>query len=48
MRGMELVDFGRPLEPFERATPTPAGAEVLLEVCAAGVCHSDLDRKSVV
>ena len=42
MRSLQLVEFGAPLEWREQPTPEPAGAEVLLETLATGVCHSDL------
>lgn len=42
MRSYRLTRFGGPLELETRATPEPTGSEVLLEVVAAGVCHSDL------
>lgn len=34
--------FGQPLEPQDRADPTPKGSELVVEIVAAGVCHSDL------
>ncbi|MDB5363509.1 MAG: alcohol dehydrogenase [Rhodospirillales bacterium] len=42
MRRYEVQEFGQPLKAHDYPTPTPAGAEVLLRVRAAGVCHSDL------
>ncbi len=42
MKSYQLVDYGKPLEPVDIATPQPTGDEVLIEVLAAGVCHSDL------
>lgn len=42
MRSYQVIDFGAPLVEAEAPTPKPQGAEVLLEVVAAGVCHSDL------
>lgn len=42
MKSQDVVAFGAPLEPAQRATPQPTGSEVLLKVIAAGVCHSDL------
>ncbi|HMK67568.1 MAG TPA: alcohol dehydrogenase [Stellaceae bacterium] len=42
MRSYDVARFGAPLELFERPTPKPAGAEVLVRTLAAGVCHSDL------
>jgi D-arabinose 1-dehydrogenase-like Zn-dependent alcohol dehydrogenase len=42
MKSYQLVEFGKPLSPVDVATPQPVGEEVLIEVQAAGVCHSDL------
>jgi alcohol dehydrogenase, propanol-preferring len=42
MRMFQVCTCGEPLQLNERPTPQPAGAEVLLKVLAAGVCHSDL------
>lgn len=42
MRSYAVVDWGQPLQPLDRPTPEPQGAEVLVRVTAAGVCHSDL------
>jgi len=42
MKSYQVAKFGAPLEEAEAPTPTPQGSEVLLEVVAAGVCHSDL------
>ena len=42
MRSYQVTEFGQPLVPAERETPTPAGTEVLLRVRACGVCHSDV------
>src|ERR1700722_15264807 len=42
MKSYQVAVFGAPLEEADAPTPTPQGAEVLLEVVAAGVCHSDL------
>ncbi|HWK47949.1 MAG TPA: alcohol dehydrogenase [Stellaceae bacterium] len=42
MISYDVTTFGAPLERRERPTPKPAGREVLLRVCAAGVCHSDI------
>ena len=42
MKSYQLVEFGKPLSPVDVATPQPVGEEVLIEVRAAGVCHSDL------
>ena len=42
MLSYDVCECGAPLQRVERETPTPTGAEVLLRVIAAGVCHSDL------
>lgn len=42
MDGYAIPGFGKPLEKIEKATPTPKGREVLMEVTHTGVCHTDL------
>ena len=42
MKSYQVIDFGRPLRETELADPKPTGDEVVVEVKAAGVCHSDL------
>ena len=42
MKCYQVAAFGAPLLEAVTPTATPGGAEVLLEVVAAGVCHSDL------
>ncbi|MBV1798538.1 alcohol dehydrogenase [Siccirubricoccus sp. G192] len=42
MRAWAVIETGKPLKEIELPTPEPKGAEVLLEVTHAGVCHSDL------
>ncbi len=42
MISFDVCQCGAPLQRMERPTPKPAGAEVLLKVLAAGICHSDL------
>lgn len=42
MISFDVCQCGAPLQRTERATPKPAGSEVLLKVLATGVCHSDL------
>jgi len=42
MHSMQIVEWGRPLEPRDRPTPKPQGTEVLVKVTGCGVCHSDL------
>jgi D-arabinose 1-dehydrogenase-like Zn-dependent alcohol dehydrogenase len=42
MHAYQITGFGQPLQKIEKATPVPKGSELLLEVEACGVCHSDL------
>ena len=42
MRSFQVCECGAPLHLNERETPKPEGAQVLLKMLAAGVCHSDL------
>lgn len=42
MRSYDVTVFESPLQVSDRATPEPTGAEVLVKITAAGVCHSDL------
>src|SRR5262244_2919408 len=42
MRAMQIIEWGKPLQPREYPTPTPAGDQVLVRVESAGVCHSDV------
>jgi D-arabinose 1-dehydrogenase-like Zn-dependent alcohol dehydrogenase len=42
MRAIQIIEWGKPLEPREFPDPEPMGEEVLLRVEAAGVCHSDV------
>jgi len=42
MKSYQVCECGAPLQLREQATPKPAGTEVLLEVTAAGICHSDI------
>lgn len=42
VKSFRLQEFKKPLEAEQMATPAPGGAEVLLKVVAAGMCHSDL------
>ena len=42
MHSYDVCECGAPLQRMERETPHPKGAEVVLRVIAAGVCHSDL------
>jgi threonine dehydrogenase-like Zn-dependent dehydrogenase len=42
MLSYDVIDWGKPLEQRERATPTPQGSEVLVKLKYCGVCHSDV------
>jgi len=42
MKSYQVCKHGAPLQLREEDTPQPVGTEVLLEVTAAGICHSDL------
>jgi D-arabinose 1-dehydrogenase-like Zn-dependent alcohol dehydrogenase len=42
MQRASLVDYGKPLQATDAATPKPQGSEVLLRITHCGVCHSDL------
>ncbi len=42
MRSYEVCECGAPLQLREQPTPVPVGTEVLLQVTAAGICHSDI------
>ena len=42
MRCFHLTAFHQPLLPVDRPMPVPTGTQVVLQVLAAGVCHSDL------
>ena len=42
MRAMQIIEWGKPLEPREYPTPAPTGEQVLVRVESAGVCHSDV------
>lgn len=42
MLSYDVCECGAPLQRVERETPGAVGAEVVLRVIAAGVCHSDL------
>ena len=42
MVSYDVIEWGKPLEPIERALPEPAGTEVLLRLKYCGVCHSDV------
>jgi len=42
MHRQSLVDYGKPLQATETATPQPLGTEVLVRISHCGVCHSDI------
>lgn len=42
MRAAQIIEYGRPLEIREIATPEPGPGEILVRVGASGACHSDL------
>ena len=42
MLSYDVVEWGKPLEKIERATPKPKGTEVLVKLKYCGVCHSDV------
>lgn len=41
MRAIRLLRYGAPLTAQEIGDPTPKAGEVLIEIRAAGICHSD-------
>jgi len=42
MKSYQVCECGAPLRLCEQDTPVPTGTEVLLQVTAAGICHSDI------
>jgi D-arabinose 1-dehydrogenase-like Zn-dependent alcohol dehydrogenase len=42
MISYQIIEHGKPLQKVLASTPEPKGAEVLVRVTRAGVCHSDL------
>ena len=42
MLSWEIIEHGKPLQRVVKDTPKPQGAEVLVRITRAGVCHSDL------
>ena len=42
MKAITLCECGQPMRLIEKATPSPVGTEVLLEVMYCGVCHTDI------
>ncbi len=41
MRAVQLVEIGKPLQNCELPVPPPGNGDVLVQVGAAGICHSD-------
>ena len=41
----DLIEWGQPFQKKRQALPVPKGAQVLIRVTAAGLCHSDLHVK---
>lgn len=46
MRAIQLISTGAPLEERELPSPSPAEGEVVVEVHAAGICHSDVHYRA--
>ncbi|MCV7166025.1 zinc-binding dehydrogenase [Mycobacterium stomatepiae] len=42
MKAWQMVGFGEPLQCVELPDPTPGKGEVLIDIRAAGLCHSDV------
>lgn len=42
MRAWQFTEVGEPLSLREVPVPTPAGGEIVVQVVAAGLCHSDI------
>jgi D-arabinose 1-dehydrogenase-like Zn-dependent alcohol dehydrogenase len=42
MLSWDIIEHGKPLQRVVKDTPKPQGAEVLVRITRAGVCHSDL------
>jgi D-arabinose 1-dehydrogenase-like Zn-dependent alcohol dehydrogenase len=42
MLSYDVIEWGKPLQAMERATPRPQGTEVLVRLKFCGVCHSDV------
>ncbi|MGH6707879.1 MAG: alcohol dehydrogenase [Bradyrhizobium sp.] len=42
MKSYQVKDYEQPLTAVESDPPRPQGTEVLLEICASGLCHTDL------
>ena len=46
MRAVRIVEQGRPLELLEAEVPRPGPGDVLVQIRAAGICHSDAHYRS--
>jgi len=46
MKAVRLVEIGKPLEMFEIPAPVPGPGEVLVQIKAAGICHSDVHYRA--
>lgn len=46
MKAIRLTEVGRPLEAQEVPVPQPGPGDVLVEVRAAGICHSDVHYRN--
>lgn len=46
MRAVRIVSIGRPVEDRDVAAPEPGADDVLVRVCAAGICHSDVHYRA--
>jgi D-arabinose 1-dehydrogenase-like Zn-dependent alcohol dehydrogenase len=46
LRAIQLISTGAPLEERELPLPVPGEGEVLIEVQAAGICHSDVHYRA--
>ena len=46
MRAALLKNYGQPLSVEEISDPIPGPGQVVIEVCASGVCHSGLHLAS--
>src|SRR5262249_47395367 len=42
MRSMQIIEWGKPLQLRFFETPQPINGEILIQVEACGVCHSDI------
>jgi propanol-preferring alcohol dehydrogenase len=42
MKSYQVTEYRQPLTAVEHETPRPQGSEVLVNICASGICHTDL------